>query len=156
MRCYDLGWKAVRYLSYVSQSIASVLKPAGLDKSKGLISALYIIDINDPRRNDDPGREEWRAFTAKFLSPIEYADGFGGYGFSAAATMAHVIKQCGDDLSRANILKQATNITNFHAPMLIPGITINTSPNNYGPIRQLQLGAFNGESWELFGDVLSD
>ena len=70
--------------------------------------------------------------------------------------MAHVIKQCGDDLSRANILKQATNITNFHAPMLIPGITISTSPNNYGPIRQLQLGAFNGESWELFGDVLSD
>ena len=155
-KSYDLGWKAVRYLSYVSQSIVSVLKPAGLDKSKGLISALYIIDINDPRWRDDPGLEEWRAFTAKFLSPIEYADRFGAYGFGAAATMAHVIKQCGDDLSRANILKQATNITNFHAPMLIPGITISTSPNNYGPIRQLQLGAFNGESWELFGDVLSD
>jgi branched-chain amino acid transport system substrate-binding protein len=155
-KSYDLGWEAARYLSYVSQSIVSVLKPAGLDKSKGLISALYIIDINDPRWSDDSGLKEWRAFTAKFLSPIEYADGFGAYGFGAAATMAHVIKQCGDDLSRANILKQATSITNFHAPMLMPGITISTSPNNYGPIRQLQLGTFSGESWEPFGDVLND
>jgi branched-chain amino acid transport system substrate-binding protein len=155
-KSYDLGWKAARYLSYVSQSIAAVLKPAGLDKSKGLISALYVIDVNDPGWNDDPGLKEWQAFTAKFLSPIEYADGFGAYGFGAAATMVHVIKQCGDDLSRANIMRQATKITNFHAPMLMPGITISTSPNNYSPIRQLQLGTFNGESWELFGDVLSD
>jgi branched-chain amino acid transport system substrate-binding protein len=155
-KSYDLGWEAARYLSYVSQSIASVLKPAGLDKSKGLISALYVIDVNDPRWNDDPGLKEWQAFTAKFLSPTEYADYFGAYGFGAAATMVQVLKQCGDDLSRANIMRQATNITNFHAPMLMPGITISTSPNNYNPIRQLQLGTFNGESWKLFGDVLSD
>ena len=141
------------YLSYVSQSIASVLKPAGLDKSKGLISALYVIDVNDPRWNDDPGLKEWQAFTAKFLSPTEYADIFGAYAIGAAATMVQVLKQCGDDLSRANIMRHATNITNFHAPMLMPGIAISTSPNNYNPIRQLQLGTFNGESWELFGDA---
>ena len=154
-KSFDLGWDAARYVSYVSQSIASVMKPAGLEKAKGLISALYVIDINDPRWTDDPGVREWRAFTARYLSPTEYAEGFAAYGFGAAATIVQVLRQCGSDLSRANILRQAASIRDFHAPMLMPGIMINTAPDNYNPIRQMQLGAFNGASFELLGELLS-
>jgi branched-chain amino acid transport system substrate-binding protein len=155
-KSYDLGWNAVRYLSYVSQSIASVMKPAGVEKSKGVISALYVIDVNDSRWKDDPGLKEWQAFTAKYMSSTDYAEGFGAYGFGAAATMMHVLRHCDNDLSRDNIMKQAASVTDFQPPMLLPGIKINTSPTNYSPIRQMQLSRFNGESWELFGEVLTD
>jgi branched-chain amino acid transport system substrate-binding protein len=155
-KSYDLGWKAARYLSYVSTSIASVLKPAGIDKSKGLISTLYNIDVNDPRWKDDLGVTEWRAFTAKYMSPIEYAEPIAAVAFGAAATMVQVLKQCGNDLSRESIMKQAASLKDFRAPMLLPGIKINTSPTNYSPIRQLQLAAFNGENWQPVGEVLSD
>jgi ABC-type branched-subunit amino acid transport system substrate-binding protein len=154
-KSYDLGWNAARYLFYGSQSLVGTLKPAGLEKSKGLISTLSQKDVNDPRWKDDPGVQSWKAFTDKYLSPTEFADANAGAGFGAAATMVQVLKQCGNDLSRDNIMKQAANLKDLELPLLLPGITINTSPTNYSPIRQMQLAAFNGESWQLFGDVMS-
>lgn len=155
-KSYDLGWNAVRYLFYGSQSLVGTLKPAGLDKSKGLISATFGKDVNDPRWNDDPGVQSWKAFTDKYLSPTEFPDANAGEGFGAARTMVQVLKQCGDDLSRGNIMKQAANLKELELPLLLPGIKINTSPTNYSPIRQMQLSRFNGESWEVFGDLLTD
>jgi branched-chain amino acid transport system substrate-binding protein len=155
-KSYDLGWNAVRYLNYVSQSLVSVLKAAGLDKSNGVISTLWIKDINDANWRDDPGIKEFQAFAAKNLSPTEFADYNAAYGFGAAATIVQVLKQCGDDLSRDNIMGQAANLKDLDLPLALPGIKINTSPTNYSPIHQLQLAKFNGESWERFGELLSD
>ena len=152
----DLGWAATRYLSYVSASVASVLKPAGLEKSKGLITAAFGIDVTDPRWKDTPDMLAWKAFTDKYMSAIDFADGLASAGFGNAATVVQVLKQCGNDLSRENIMRQAANLKDFHAPLLWPGITVNTSPTNYSPIRQLQLAMFNGSNWEPVGDVLSD
>ena len=154
-KSFDLGWNAARYLSNVSLSIVTVLKPAGLEKSKGLISGQYIKDVNDQLWKEDAGVKEFQAFIAKYMSPAEFADVNAAYGFSAAATMVQVLKQCGNDLSRDNIMKQAANLKDLELPLLLPGIKVNTSPTNYSPIREMQLATFNGESWELFGDVLS-
>jgi branched-chain amino acid transport system substrate-binding protein len=155
-KSFDLGWGATRYLNYPSASITAVLKPAGLEKSKGLITARFFIDVTDPRLKDDPNVLTWKAFTDKYLSATEFADNFAASGFGFAATVVQVLKQCGNDLSRENIMRQAANLKGFHAPLLLPGITVNTSPTNYSAIRQLQLATFNGENWEPFGDVLSD
>jgi branched-chain amino acid transport system substrate-binding protein len=155
-KSFDLGWNAVRYVTYVSGSLVGTLKPAGLDKSKGLVSATFGKDVNDPRWKDDPGVMEWQAFVDKYMSPAEFADANAEEGFNAAATIVQVLKQCGSDLSRDNIMKQAANLKDLELPLLLPGITVNSSPTNYSPIRQMQLATFNGESWELFGDVLSD
>src|SRR5271154_2629682 len=132
-KSYDLGWNAVRYLSNVSPSIATVLKPAGLDRSKGLITAYYGKDPTDARWKDDPGLKEWQAFAAKYLTPTDFIDANATYGFGAAATMIYVLKQCGNDLSRDNILKRAADIKDLELPMLLPGMKINTSPTNYDP-----------------------
>jgi branched-chain amino acid transport system substrate-binding protein len=153
-KSYDLGWNAERYITNVSVSIATVLKPAGLDKSKGLISGGYVIDVNDERYKDNPDLKAWKDFTSKYMSAAEYNDVNASYAFGAAGTMIQVLKQCGNDLSRDNVMKQAANVKNFPAPLLIPGITINTSPDNFSPIRQLQLITFNGTNWEPFGAIL--
>ncbi len=154
-KTFDLGWTPVRIISNVSSSVNAALKPAGLEKSKGLITATYGKDPNDPRWKDDPGLKEWKDFTTKYMSATEFTDLNAVYGFGAAATMVQVLKQCGNDLSRANIMKEAANIKNLQGPMGLPGATINTSPDNYSPIRQMQLSMFNGESWELFGGLLT-
>jgi branched-chain amino acid transport system substrate-binding protein len=155
-KAYDIGWKPVRYLNSTAASIAATLKPAGLEKSKGLITASPVIDVTDPRWNDNPDVKAWKAFTDKYMSPIEFVDVFAAAGYGYAATVMQVLKQCGDDLSRDNVMRQAANLQNFHAPFLYPGIVVNTSPTNYTPIHQLQLTTFTGEHWEPFGDVLSD
>ena len=154
-KSFDLGWAAVRYLSNVSPSIATVLKPAGLEKSKGLITAYYGKDPTDGRWKDDAGLKEWKDFTTKYMSAVEFSDANATYGFGAAQTLVQALKQCGNDLSRDNILRQATNIKDLELPMLLPGMKINTSSTNYSPIRQMQLAAFDGASWQLFGDLLT-
>ena len=154
-KAYDIGWTPLRYLDFVSGSIVSTMKPAGLEKSKGVIAATIGKDPTDARWKDDPGMKEWRAFCAKYLTPTDFIDLNAAGGFHPAQTMVQVLKQCGDDLSRENIMKQATNIKDLELPLLLPGIKVNTSPSNYSPIRQMQLATFNGESWELFGDVLT-
>jgi branched-chain amino acid transport system substrate-binding protein len=153
-KSFDLGWNATRYITNVSVSIATVLKPAGLDKSKGLITGGYVLDVTDPRYKDNADVKAWKAFTDKYMSAKEYIDVNACYAFGAAATMVQVLKQCGNDLSRENVMKQAANLKAFAAPLLIPGIAINTSPDDFDPIRQLQLLTFNGTSWEPFGEIL--
>ena len=153
-KSFDLGWNATRYLSNVSPSIASVLKPAGLEKSKGLITAYYGKDPTDARWKDSPDLKAWQAFCDKYMSQKEFVDANATYAFSAASTMAQVLKQCGNDLSRENVMKQAANVKDFEPPMVLPGMKINTSPTNFSPIRQMQLASFDGQSWQLFGDLL--
>jgi branched-chain amino acid transport system substrate-binding protein len=153
-KTYDIGWTPVRYMTDVSQSIATVMKPAGLEKSKGVITAVYGKDPTDAHWKDDPGFKEYAAFIAKYMSPNDLIDANAVYGFGAAATMTQVLKQCGNDLSRENVMKQAANLKDLELPMALPGIKINTSPDNFSPIRQEQLALFNGESWERFGELL--
>jgi branched-chain amino acid transport system substrate-binding protein len=153
-KSFDLGWNATRYLSNVSPSIATVLKPAGLDKSKGLITSAYVKDPTDDTQKDDPGIKDWKAFCDKYMSEKEFIDVNATYAFGAAMVMVHVLKQCGNDLSRENIMKQAASIKDLQVPILLNGMTINTSPTDYSPIRQMQLARFDGESWRLFGDLI--
>ena len=147
-KIYDLGWSPVRYVTNVSSSITSVLKPAGLDASKGWITGYYLKDPTDPRWKNDAGVKEYKEFIAKYMEPGDLNNNNTVYGFNVSATLIQVLKQCGSDLSRENIMKQAANLKNLELPMLLPGIRINTSPENYFPIRQLQLATFNGTSWE--------
>ncbi len=153
-KSFDLGWNATRYLSNVSPSIATVLKPAGLDKSKGLITSGYVKDPTDQTLKDDPGVKEWKAFCDKYMSDKEFIDVNAAYAYGAGATMVQVLKQCGNDLSRENVMKQATNVKDLQLPMLLNGMTINTSPTNFSPIRQMQLARFDGESWRPFGELI--
>jgi len=155
-KTFDLGWTATRIISNVTSSVSAALKPAGLEKSNGLITAAFGKDPTDPRWKDDPGVKEWREFTAKYMSAAESTDLNATYGFGAAQTMVQVLKQCGNDLSRENVMRQAANIKDLVLPLGLPGAAINTSPDDYRPIRQMQLSRFNGRSWELFGGVLSD
>ncbi|HEV3043686.1 MAG TPA: ABC transporter substrate-binding protein, partial [Roseiarcus sp.] len=135
-KTFDVGWTPVRYMTDVSQSIASVMKPAGLDKSKGVITGVYGKDPTDARWKDDPGFKEYAAFIDKYMTPKDLIDANAVYGFGLGATMIQVLKQCGSDLSRANIMKQAASLKDLELPMLLPGIKINTSSDNFSPIRQ--------------------
>ena len=154
-KAYDIGWTPARYMSYVSQSIVSVMKAAGPEKSRGVTTATFIKDPTDARWKDDPGMREWRTFCAKYLTSTDFIDGNSVSGFTVAAVLVQVLRQCGNDLSRDNIMRQATNLKDLELPMLLPGIKVNTTPTNYNPIRQMQLATFNGESWELFGELLT-
>lgn len=131
-----------------------MLKPAGLDKSKGLITSGYVKDPTDNTLKDDPGVKEWKAFCDKYMSDKEFVDVNAAYAFGAGATMVQVLKQCGNDLSRENVMKQAANIKDLSLPMLLNGMAINTSPTNFSPIRQMQLARFDGESWRPFGELI--
>ncbi|HZZ59590.1 MAG TPA: ABC transporter substrate-binding protein [Roseiarcus sp.] len=152
-KAYDIGWRPVRYMTDVSQSIAAVMKPAGLEKSKGVITAVYGKDPTDARWKDDPGFKEYKAFVDKYMSSKDLIDSNVVYGFGAAATMVQVLKQCAADLSRENVMRQAANLQNLELPMLLPGIKINTSPDDYRPISQEALAEFDGESWKQFGGL---
>jgi len=154
-KTFDIGWTPVRYMTDVSQSIAAVMKPAGLEKSKGVITAVYGKDPSDARWRDDAGFKEYAAFIAKYMTPADLIDSNAVYGFGTAATMVQVLRQCGADLSRENIMRQAANIKDLELPMLLPGMKVNTSPDNFYPVRQMQLATFNGASWDLFGDLMT-
>jgi branched-chain amino acid transport system substrate-binding protein len=154
-KAYDIGWTPLRYVDFVSGSIVAVMRPAGVEKSKGVIAATFTKDVTDARWKDDPGIKEFQAFCAKYLTSADFIDWNAVAGFTAAGALVQVLRQCGDDLSRDNIMKQATNLKDLELPLLLPGIKVNTSSTNYSPIRQMQLSRFSGESWELFGDLLT-
>jgi branched-chain amino acid transport system substrate-binding protein len=153
-KAFDIGWTPVRYVTGVSQSISSTMTPTGREKLKGAITAVYDKDPIDARWRDDAGFKQYSAFATKYMSRIDQDDARAVNGFGVAATMVHVLAQCGTDLSRKNIMHQAANIDGLELPMLLPGVKINTSASNYHPIRQMQLASFNGSSWELFGELL--
>jgi branched-chain amino acid transport system substrate-binding protein len=153
----DLGWKTdAHYLANVSASVASTLKPAGLDNSKGIITAAYLKDPTDPQWANAPDYLEWKAFMAKYIPQGNLADASYTYGYAVSETMRHVLTQCGDTLTRANLMKQAASMHKLVVPLLLPGITINTSATDFYPIQAVQLARFDGETWKLFGDVLSN
>ena len=152
----ELGWKPAHYLTNVSASVTSVLKPAGFDASQGIITAAYLKDPTDPQWASSPDFIEWKAWMAKYHPTGNPLDSFNAYGYAVSATMHDCLKRCGDELTRANLMKQATSMKRLVVPMLLPGITINTSPTDYYPIQSVRLQRFKGETWELFGDVLSN
>jgi ABC-type branched-subunit amino acid transport system substrate-binding protein len=150
----ELGWKPMQIIANVSASTANVMKPAGLDFAQGIVSATYAKDTTDPQWNDDPGMKDYKAFLAKYVPEVNVADSSAVTGYNMAQTMVAVLKQCGDDLTRANVMKQAASIKNLEQGGLLPGIKINTSPTDFSPIEQLRLMRFKGERWELFGGVI--
>ena len=154
-KVHDLGWKPLHLISNVSVSRTAVLAPAGLDKSIGLVTAGYIKDITDPALADDPGLNEYRAFARQYLTGLDMNDGNLVYAFGVAMTLEKVLTQCGDDLSRENIMKQATNLSGLQLPVVAPGIVINTSASDFRPYQQMQLAKFNGDHFEPFGDILT-
>ena len=151
----EIGWKPTLFLASISNSVGSVLKPAGLDNSKGIISSNYLKDPTDPTWKDDPAIKEWSAFIDQYFPEGDKSSIFTVFGYASAQTLVQVLKQCGDDLTRANIMKQAANLKHFELGVLLPGIMINTSPTDYYPIEQMQLSRFNGEYNELFGKPIS-
>ena len=152
-KTHDIGWKPVHYLNNVSSSLATVLKPAGLEASKDLITALYMKEVTDPQWRNDKGFTDWVAFMKKYYPEGALDDQANGYGYNVAILMTHVLKQCGNDLSRENIMRQAADVKNLELPLLLPGIKVNTSPTDFAPIEQEQLAKFNGEKWDLFGEL---
>ncbi|MHC2433580.1 ABC transporter substrate-binding protein [Bradyrhizobium sp. USDA 4451] len=151
----EVGWKPTHFLNNVSASVGSVIKPAGFENAQDIISAAYLKDASDKQWDNDPGMKEFYAFMAKDFPEGDKLDGGTVVGFGVAQTLVQVLKQCGDNLTRENIMKQAANLKDFRTEVLLPGIKINTAPNDFAPISQLQLMKFKGEKWELFGDVIS-
>jgi branched-chain amino acid transport system substrate-binding protein len=150
----DLGWKPLHILTNVSTSLATVMTPAGTEASKGIISAFYLKDYDDPQWKNDPATKEWLAWMKKYYPDGSLHELFNVYAYSVSQTLVQVLKQCGNDLSRSNVMKQAANLKDVALPMLLPGIKINTGPNDFFPIEQEQLARFDGERWVLFGELI--
>jgi len=154
-KAHEIGWQPVHLLNNVSNSVGSVIKPAGLEASKGVLSTGYLKDPTDPTWDNDAGKKEWLAFMDKYFPEGDKTSSFTVYGYTVAQTLVEVLKNCKDDLTRANVMKQAASLKQLNQPMLLPGITINTSDKDFAPIKQMQMQKFNGERWELFGPIMS-
>jgi len=151
----EIGWKPLHFLNNVSISIGSVIKPAGFENAQDIISVNYLQDALDPQWKDTAGMKAFDEFLAKDFPEGNRADALVMYGYNVAQTLVQVLKQCGDNLTRENVMKQAANLKDFTTTNLLPGITINTSPTDFAPIEQVQLQRFKGERWELFGPIMS-
>jgi branched-chain amino acid transport system substrate-binding protein len=151
----EIGWKPVHLLNSVSASVGSVLKPAGLEASQGILTTSYLKDPTDPQWKDDPAMKEWIAFMDKYYPEGDKTSTFTAYGYLVAQTMVQVLKQCGDNLTRENVMRQAANLKNVELGLLLPGIRLNTSPTDFFPIEQMQLARFKGQAFELFGPIYS-
>ena len=151
----EIEWKPLHFLNNVSASVGSVIKPAGYDNSQGIISAAYLKDVSDPQWDKDPGMKQFLDFLARDFPEGNKLDGSVEVGYGVAQTLVQVLKQCGNDLTRENVMKQAASLKDFRTEVLLPGIKINTSATDFAPIGQLQLMQFKGERWVLFGDIIS-
>ena len=151
----EVGWKPMHFLNNVSASVGSVIKPAGFENAQDIISAAYLKDASDKQWDNDPGMKEFYAFMNKDFPEGDKLDGGTVVGYGVAQTLVQVLKQCGDNLTRENVMKQAASLKDFRTEVLLPGIKINTGANDFAPISQLQLMKFNGEKWDLFGDVIN-
>jgi branched-chain amino acid transport system substrate-binding protein len=154
-KVYDIGWKPTHFLNSVGNSVGLVMKPAGLEKGVGIISATFIMDPTDPQWQNTPGYKEWLAFMNSHGFSGNITDSQAAIGYSYAQTLVEVLKMCGDNLTRENVMKQAASLHNLQLPLLLPGITLNTSADDFDPIKQMQLQKFDGTTWQLFGDVMS-
>jgi branched-chain amino acid transport system substrate-binding protein len=154
-KVYDLSWKPSFFLTNVSASVGSVMKPAGFEKAAGIITAGYLKDPNDPQWQSTKEYKDWLEFMKKYYPGGSLADVNNVYGYSAAQTLVEVLKASGDNLTRENVMKQAASIHDLKLPMLLPGISVSTSATDFAPIKQMQLQKFEGETWKLFGEVIS-
>ncbi len=153
-KAYDSGWKPLHIVNNVGASVGSVLVPAGLDKSTGLLTMQYYKDPNDPQWKDDPAMLAWRGFMGRYYRDGDPKDASNLYAYITATLMVQILKQCGNDLTRENVMRQAANLRNFKMPLLLPGMSVNTSPTDYFPIQQGQLARFTGKLWENFGELI--
>ena len=151
----EIDWKALQIVANVSTSVGAVMKPAGFENGQGVLSAHYAKDAGDAQWKDDPGMKKFLAFLDKHYPDADRSNSQVIYGYGAAQTLTKILEMCGDDLTRANIMKQAANLKDFTADTLLPGVRINTSATDFAPIEQLQMMRFKGEKWEMFGDVIS-
>jgi branched-chain amino acid transport system substrate-binding protein len=151
----EIDWHPVHIVSNVSASVGGVLQPAGFENAQGMLSAAYAKDGADPQWNNDPGMKKFFEFLAKYYPDANKLDGSVVYGYGVAQTLVQVLKQCGDDLTRENVMKQAASLKDFETDTLLPGIKINTSPKDFAPISQLKMMRFKGEKWDLFGEIIS-
>jgi branched-chain amino acid transport system substrate-binding protein len=154
-KVYDIGWKPAHFLSNVSTSVKAALQPAGLEKSVGIISAGYGKEVTDPKWQGTPEYKDWLAWMQKYNPSGNIADANNAYGYGVSQTLIAVLKACGNNLTRENVMKQAASLHNLELPLLLPGITISTGPNDFAPIKQMQLEKFDGTTWQLFGPVIS-
>jgi branched-chain amino acid transport system substrate-binding protein len=151
----EIGWKPVQLLASISNSVGSVLRPAGLENAKGILSTNYLKDPTDPTWKEDPAIKEWADFMDKYFPEGDKTSTFSVYGYLTAQTLVQMLKQCGDELTRENVMRQAANLKDFELGLLLPGIKINTGPTDYFPVEQMQMSRFNGEHGELFGSVIA-
>ena len=151
----EIEWKPLHIVSSVGNSVGAALKPAGLQNAKDIVSDFYVKDPTDPQWTNDPGYQEWVAFMDKYYPEGDKTDAGNVVGPSFCQTLVQVLKQCGDDLTRENVMKQAANLHHFRVPMLLPGIEINTSPTDFAPIKQIQMARFDGQRWQLFGSLIN-
>jgi branched-chain amino acid transport system substrate-binding protein len=149
----ELEWKPIHIMTNVSSSVGAVLKPAGFDNAKGIFTAGYVKDATDPGLANDPGIKAFKAFIEKYANGTTDLQN-AAYGFAVGQTTVQLLKQCGDDLTRENIMKQAANLKGLKLDVLLDGITVNTSPTDFFPINQLQMARFTGERWEYFGPII--
>jgi branched-chain amino acid transport system substrate-binding protein len=153
-KSHDMNWTALRFLSSVVTSVSAVMRPAGPEKGVGIISATYLKDPADPSWGDDAAMKDYLSWLKKWYPAGDAGDLYNVWGYSIAQTMVQVLKRCGDDLTRDNVMRQAANLKDFDLPMLLPGIQINTGPSDFYPIEQMQLMRFDGKTWVRFGEVL--
>jgi ABC-type branched-subunit amino acid transport system substrate-binding protein len=152
-KAFDSGWKPAQFLTNVSVSVGTVLTPAGLDKSKGIISVQYLKDVTDKQYENDPAVQEFAAFLKEYYPDGKFIDGSNTYGYVAAQVLEQVLKQCGDDLTRENLMKQAASIKNFSSGMMMKGVTADTGPDDFFLFEKVQLAKFNGTNWETMPDA---
>jgi branched-chain amino acid transport system substrate-binding protein len=150
----DIGWKPTIYLNNVSSSVASTMKPAGFDNVQGVLTAQYLMDPTDRQWDGNDEMKAWVEWMKKHNAGASLQDASNVFAYAVASLMHETLKKCGDNLTRENVMKQAANFQKFRLRMLLPGITVSTSPTDFYPIQAVQLSRFKGESWELFGDIM--
>jgi len=151
----ELAWKPVIYLNNVSSSVASAMKPAGLENVQGVITAQYLMDPTDKQWDSNNDMKTWVAWMKKYNAGASLEDASNVFAYAVSSLMHETLKKCGDNLTHENVMKQAANFQKFRLPMVLPGITVSTSPTDYYPIQAVQLSRFKGETWELFGDIMA-
>jgi len=151
----EIGWKPVHFLNNVATTITGAMKPAGFENGQGILSTFWYKDPTDPTWKDDAGLKQWLAFMDNYYPEGDKTDNINAYAYTVAQTLMQVLKQCGDELTRENVMKQVRNIHDLELPMLLPGIKVNTGPNDPYPIKQMQMARFEGERWVLFGPVMT-
>ena len=152
----EIGWqRKITVVQSGTNSIDAVLRPAGLENALGLVTSVFVKDPSDPTWRDDAELKAWAAFMDRYNPAGDKTNPLNLVAYAEAVTMAQVLRQCGDDLTRENVLRQATNLRNLAIGVLLPGITVNTSPTDYSPIKQLQMARFDGARWQLFGSIIA-